>query len=106
MLCICIGTIYLSLGNSWQDTFSRAALVFFVTVSFAVCVRWLPPVLPACLRCLSNKAAHSRLPSARASSLPCCAPQGFLTFMSISAFPAFAEDMAVFSRERLNGYYQ
>lgn len=29
----------------------------------------------------------------------------FLTFMSISAFPAFQEDMAVFVRERLNGYY-
>lgn len=29
----------------------------------------------------------------------------FLTFMSIAAFPAFIEDMKVFSRERLNGYY-
>ncbi|KAG1652464.1 hypothetical protein FOA52_009206 [Chlamydomonas sp. UWO 241] len=29
----------------------------------------------------------------------------FLTFMSIAGFPAFAEDMAVFSRERKNGYY-
>ena len=29
----------------------------------------------------------------------------FLTFMSISAFPAFVEDMKVFTRERLNGYY-
>ena len=29
----------------------------------------------------------------------------FLTFMSISAFPAFVEDMKVFLRERLNGYY-
>jgi hypothetical protein len=27
----------------------------------------------------------------------------FLTFMSISAFPAFVEDMKVFTRERLNG---
>ncbi|PSC72150.1 ABC transporter G family member 11-like [Micractinium conductrix] len=29
----------------------------------------------------------------------------FLTFMSIAAFPAFIEDMKVFMRERLNGYY-
>ncbi|GLC35641.1 hypothetical protein PLESTB_000000400 [Pleodorina starrii] len=29
----------------------------------------------------------------------------FLTFMSIAGFPAFVEDMAVFIRERLNGYY-
>jgi len=29
----------------------------------------------------------------------------FLTFMSIAGFPAFAEDMAVFTRERKNGYY-
>ena len=29
----------------------------------------------------------------------------FLTFMSISGFPAFMEDMKVFIRERLNGYY-
>eukprot|EP00798_Chlamydomonas_sp_ICE-L_P028073 gene28073-31177_t len=29
----------------------------------------------------------------------------FLTFMSIAGFPAFVEDMAVFVRERLNGYY-
>lgn len=29
----------------------------------------------------------------------------FLTFMSISAFPAFVADMQVFIRERLNGYY-
>lgn len=29
----------------------------------------------------------------------------FLTFMSIAAFPAFIEDMKVFTRERLNGYY-
>ena len=29
----------------------------------------------------------------------------FLTFMSISGFPAFMEDMKVFLRERLNGYY-
>lgn len=29
----------------------------------------------------------------------------FLTFMSISGFPAFVEDMAVFMRERMNGYY-
>jgi len=29
----------------------------------------------------------------------------FLTFMSISAFPAFVADMQVFLRERLNGYY-
>jgi hypothetical protein len=32
--------------------------------------------------------------------------QAFLTFMSISGFPAFVEDMMVFVRERLNGYYQ
>ncbi|KAG2444072.1 hypothetical protein HYH02_009015 [Chlamydomonas schloesseri] len=29
----------------------------------------------------------------------------FLTFMSIAGFPAFQEDMQVFIRERLNGYY-
>lgn len=29
----------------------------------------------------------------------------FLTFMSISAFPSFVEDMQIFQRERLNGYY-
>jgi ABC-type multidrug transport system permease subunit len=29
----------------------------------------------------------------------------FLTFMSIAAFPAFTDDMKVFVRERLNGYY-
>ncbi|KAG2436775.1 hypothetical protein HXX76_006299 [Chlamydomonas incerta] len=29
----------------------------------------------------------------------------FLTFMSIAGFPAFQEDMSVFIRERLNGYY-
>ncbi|KAF5841257.1 P-loop containing nucleoside triphosphate hydrolase protein [Dunaliella salina] len=61
ILCICMGTIFFDLGNSWKETFSRAAMLFFVA--------------------------------------------GFLTFMSISAFPAFAEDMAVFIRERLNGYY-
>uniref|UniRef100_A0A7S3R9H3 ABC transporter domain-containing protein n=1 Tax=Dunaliella tertiolecta TaxID=3047 RepID=A0A7S3R9H3_DUNTE len=61
ILCICMGTIFFDLGNTWKETFSRAAMLFFVA--------------------------------------------GFLTFMSISAFPAFAEDMAVFIRERLNGYY-
>ena len=30
----------------------------------------------------------------------------FLTFMAISAFPAFVEDMKVYIRERLNGYYK
>eukprot|EP01025_Chloroclados_australasicus_P007707 TRINITY_DN1255_c0_g2_i1.p1 TRINITY_DN1255_c0_g2~~TRINITY_DN1255_c0_g2_i1.p1 ORF type:complete len:648 (-),score=54.65 TRINITY_DN1255_c0_g2_i1:460-2403(-) len=29
----------------------------------------------------------------------------FLTFMSVAGFPAFIEDMKVFLRERLNGYY-
>lgn len=29
----------------------------------------------------------------------------FLTFMSVAAFPAFVEDMKIFLRERLNGYY-
>lgn len=29
----------------------------------------------------------------------------FLTFMSISGFPMFVEDMMIFLRERLNGYY-
>lgn len=29
----------------------------------------------------------------------------FLTFMAISGFPSFIEDMKVFIRERLNGYY-
>ncbi|KAD4384462.1 hypothetical protein R6Q59_011417 [Mikania micrantha] len=30
---------------------------------------------------------------------------GFMTFMSIGSFPSFIEDMKIFSRERLNGYY-
>ncbi len=33
MLCICIGTIYYKLDHSWQGSYSRAAMVFFV-------VRW------------------------------------------------------------------
>lgn len=33
MLCICIGTIYFDLGSSWEETYSRAALLFF-TVAF------------------------------------------------------------------------
>jgi len=61
MLCIMMGTIYLQLGNSWKDSYSRTSMMFFVVA--------------------------------------------FLTFMSIAGFPAFAEDMAVFMRERLNGYY-
>jgi len=61
MLCIMIGTIYLRLGYSWKDSYSRTAMMFFLAA--------------------------------------------FLTFMSIAGFPAFAEDMAVFLRERMNGYY-
>ncbi|KAF9597374.1 hypothetical protein IFM89_017720 [Coptis chinensis] len=30
---------------------------------------------------------------------------GFMTFMSIGGFPSFIEEMKVFSRERLSGYY-
>ncbi|CAA0813226.1 ABC transporter G family member 15 [Striga hermonthica] len=30
---------------------------------------------------------------------------GFMTFMSIGGFPSFIEEMKVFSRERVNGYY-
>ncbi|KAG8370990.1 hypothetical protein BUALT_Bualt13G0040600 [Buddleja alternifolia] len=30
---------------------------------------------------------------------------GFMTFMSIGGFPSFVEDLKVFYRERLNGYY-
>ncbi|MEW5317658.1 MAG: hypothetical protein WDW38_008940 [Sanguina aurantia] len=30
MLCLCIGTIYLKLGNSWLDSYSRTALLFFI----------------------------------------------------------------------------
>ncbi|KAF5471178.1 hypothetical protein F2P56_011635 [Juglans regia] len=30
---------------------------------------------------------------------------GFMTFMSIGGFPSFIEEMKVFNRERLNGYY-
>ncbi|KAF3957755.1 hypothetical protein CMV_017262 [Castanea mollissima] len=30
---------------------------------------------------------------------------GFMTFMSIGGFPSFIEEMKVFHRERLNGYY-
>ncbi|KAF5748736.1 ABC transporter G family member 12-like isoform X2 [Tripterygium wilfordii] len=30
---------------------------------------------------------------------------GFMTFMSIGGFPSFIEEMKVFTRERLNGYY-
>ncbi|MEW5317657.1 MAG: hypothetical protein WDW38_008939 [Sanguina aurantia] len=62
MLCLCIGTIYLKLGNTWLDSYSRTALLFFIVA--------------------------------------------FLTFMSISGFPAFVEDMAVFYRERQNNYYE
>lgn len=61
MLSVCIGTIYLRLGFSWKDSYSRTACMFFVVA--------------------------------------------FLTFMAIAGFPAFAEDMAVFMRERQNGYY-
>ncbi|KAF5826796.1 ABC-2 type transporter-domain-containing protein [Dunaliella salina] len=61
IVCICVGTVFLDLGTSWKETFSRAAMLLYVA--------------------------------------------GFLTFMCISAFPAFSEDMAVFIRERLNGYY-
>ena len=56
-----IAFVYFQLGDSWTDTYSRAAELFFVVA--------------------------------------------FLTFMSIAAFPAFIEDMKVFIRERLNGYY-
>ncbi|GAX82112.1 hypothetical protein CEUSTIGMA_g9540.t1 [Chlamydomonas eustigma] len=61
MLCIMIGTIYLRLGYSWKDSYSRTAMMFFIAA--------------------------------------------FLTFMAIAGFPAFAEDLAVFQRERMNGYY-
>ena len=30
MLCICIGTIYFNLDNSWVGTYSRSAMMFFV----------------------------------------------------------------------------
>ncbi|XP_022754233.1 ABC transporter G family member 15-like [Durio zibethinus] len=30
---------------------------------------------------------------------------GFMTFMSIGGFPSFVEEMKVFNKERLNGYY-
>ncbi|XP_076943738.1 ABC transporter G family member 15-like [Bidens hawaiensis] len=30
---------------------------------------------------------------------------GFLVFMSIGSFPSFIEDMKIFTREKLNGYY-
>ncbi|KAD5960534.1 hypothetical protein R6Q59_013613 [Mikania micrantha] len=30
---------------------------------------------------------------------------GFMVFMSIGSFPSFIEDMKIFTRERLNGYY-
>ena len=30
MLCICMGTIYLKLDNSWLDTYSRASMLFFI----------------------------------------------------------------------------
>lgn len=30
---------------------------------------------------------------------------GFMTFMSIGSFPSFIEDMKIFTKERLNGYY-
>lgn len=35
MLCICIGTIYYKLDHSWEGSYSRAAMVFFV-------VGWVP----------------------------------------------------------------
>lgn len=61
MLCVMLGFVYFQLKHSWQSTYARAALFFFVVA--------------------------------------------FLTFMSIAAFPAFVEDMRIFVRERLNGYY-
>jgi len=33
VLCICMGTIFFDLGNTWKETFSRAAELFFVAVS-------------------------------------------------------------------------
>ena len=35
MLCLCIGTIYYNLDDSWKASYNRAALIFF-TVSFIV----------------------------------------------------------------------
>eukprot|EP00983_Pelagomonas_calceolata_P071835 1151430-Pelagomonas_calceolata.AAC.3 len=35
ILCICMGTIFFDLGNTWKETFSRAAMLFFVAVSGA-----------------------------------------------------------------------
>ena len=57
-----MGFVYFQLGDTWLDTYSRAALLFFVVA--------------------------------------------FLTFMAIAAFPSFIEDLKVYIRERLNGYYR
>ncbi len=41
ILCICMGTIFFDLGHSWKETFSRAAMLFFVAVGV------LDPHLPS-----------------------------------------------------------
>eukprot|EP01024_Parvocaulis_polyphysoides_P041151 TRINITY_DN3769_c0_g1_i13.p1 TRINITY_DN3769_c0_g1~~TRINITY_DN3769_c0_g1_i13.p1 ORF type:complete len:630 (-),score=98.92 TRINITY_DN3769_c0_g1_i13:808-2697(-) len=61
VLCVCIGTIFIDLSNSWEDINARASILFYIVA--------------------------------------------FLTFMAVAGFPAFVEDMKVFLRERLNGYY-
>ena len=34
-----MGTIFFDLGDSWKETFSRAAMLFFVAVSGEICCR-------------------------------------------------------------------
>ncbi|XP_042494393.1 ABC transporter G family member 1-like [Macadamia integrifolia] len=50
-----------------------------------------------------NVGSNSVLSQARFSILMFVA--SFITFMAISGFPSFVEDMKIFQRERLNGHY-
>ncbi|RVW25932.1 ABC transporter G family member 11 [Vitis vinifera] len=80
VVTICIGTIYLDVGTSYQ----------FHSVG-------QNPSKP------DTESSYNLEETARGS----CASFvfGFVTFMSIGGFPSFVEDMKVFQRERLNGHY-
>ena len=84
MLCLCIAFIYFRMDHSWRNVYSRAALLFF-------CVAFLCFMSSACtlLACFVHYFRSQIDNIARA----------------VSGFPAFVEDMKVFTRERLNGYY-
>ena len=43
MLCVCMGTIFLFLGTSWTDTYSRAAILFFIAAFLTfMCIAGFP----------------------------------------------------------------